>query len=155
MQTTDVRDLVNEVLEALPKPYSENVIDDVFFAIQSNPRWLSEYEGLCIKHNKRVANSLGAYWIGRALGKKGHKQVPSKKNGLMGSYSVLDTDALPPKTKPKEAEARTLMSAYFYANQNELPTVEVMKQHRDAIVELIMDGQSAEDAFAIVLQSDT
>lgn len=155
MQTNDVRDLVIEALEALPKPYSENVIDDVFFAILSNPRWLSEYEGLCLKHTKTVTNSLGGYWIGRVLGKRGHKQVPSKKNGLIGSYSVLDTDALPPKTKPKEPEALLLMSEYFYANQEKLPAIEVMKQHRGAIAGLIMDGQSPEDAFAIVLRSDT
>ncbi len=154
MQTNDVRDLVTEALEALPKPYSENVIDDVFFAIQSNPRWLSEYEGLCGKHSKTVTNSLGGYWIGRALGKRGHKQIPSKKSSLIGSYSVLDTDALPPKTKPKEPEARTLMSEYFYANQEKLPANEVMKQYREAIVGLIMDGQSPADAFAIVLCSD-
>ncbi len=154
VQTNDVRDLVNEALEALPKPYSENVIDDVFFAIQSNPRWLPEYEGLCLKHSKSTTNSLGAYWIGRALGKKGHKQVPNKKSSLIGSYSVLDTDALPPKTKPKEPAARELMSEYFYANQNKLPATEVMKQYRDAIVGLIMDGQSPEEAFAIVLRTD-
>lgn len=155
MQTNDVRDLVIEVLEALPKPYSENVIDEVFFAIQSNPQWLSEYEGLCSKHCKTVTNSLGGYWIGRALGKRGHKQIPSKKSSLIGSFSVLDTDALPPKTKPKEPEALVLMSEYFYANQEKLPKVEVMKQHRDSLVWLIMDGQSPEDAYAIVLRSDT
>lgn len=154
MQTNDVRDLVNEALEALPKPYSENVIDDVFFAIQSNPRWLAEYEGLCLKHSKTVTNSLGGYWIGRALGKRGHKQVPSKKSSLVGSYSVLDTDALPPKTKPKEEDARKLMSEYFYANQDKLPATEVMKQYREAIVGLIMDGQSPAEAFAIVLRAD-
>ena len=46
------------------------------------------------------------------------------------------------------------MSEYFYANQDKLPATEVMKQYREAIVGLIMDGQNPAEAFAIVLRAD-
>lgn len=151
METTDVRNLVTEVLLSLKQPYSEHVIDEVFHAIESSSRWRPEYEGLCIKHTKTTVNSLGGYWIGRNLGKRGKKQVPSKQSKLIGSYSLLDTDAVPASSKPKEAEARELMSQYWQAQKSNLPPVEDMKKYRESIIELIMDGVTPEAAFNIVL----
>ena len=149
-KTKDVRGLVTEALQSLPQPYSEHIIDDVFFAIESTPRWHMEYEALCRTHTKTVVNTLGGYWIGRALGKRGKKQVPSQKSSLIGSYSILDTDARPPSTKPKEPEARQLTSQYFQANKATLPPLPEMKKHRESIVELIMDGLTPQEAFALV-----
>jgi hypothetical protein len=146
--------LVEEALQSLPQPFSEHVIDEVFFAIESTPRWRKEYEGLCLKHTKTVVNNLGGYWIGRALGKVGKKQVPSKKSTLIGSYSILDTDAQPRVGKPKEQDALDAMSKYYRENQATLPPLAVMKKHRDEIVELLMDGVPAQDAFAMVLSGD-
>lgn len=155
MDTTDVRNLVTDALHSIEPPYAENVIDEVFFVIESSQRWLQEYEGLCLKHGKSVVNSLGGYWIGRELGKVGKKQVPSKKSTLIGSYSVLDTDAKPHSSKPKEPEALQLMAEYYKANSHKLPAVSEMKKHREYIVVLIMDGLSPEDAFNIVLRDDS
>ncbi len=151
METTDVRNLVTEVLRSLRQPYSEHVIDEVFHAIESSTRWRSEYDGLCLKHSKTTVNSLGGYWIGRNLGKHGKKQVPSKQSKLIGSYSLLDTDALPPFSKPKEPEARELMAQYWKVQKFNLPPVEEMRKHRETLVELIMDGVTPEEAFNIVL----
>ena len=151
METTDVRNLVTDALKSLPQPYSEHVIDEVFHAIESSPRWLREYEGLCAKHTKTVVNSLGGYWIGRALGKRGRKQVPSERTTLLGSYSLLDTDAKPTSTKPKEPEARQLMADYYRQHRAELPLPPEMAKHREAIVELIMEGATPAEAFNIVL----
>ena len=38
-QTEDVKELVDEVLATLPTPYSEDVIDEVFQAIEADPTW--------------------------------------------------------------------------------------------------------------------
>jgi hypothetical protein len=154
METTDVRNLVTHALRSLPRPYSEHAIDEVFFAIESNPRWLKEYEGLCLKHTKTVVNTLGGYWIGRTLGKIGRKQVPSKKSALIGSYSVLDTDAKPRAIKPRESDALELMSRYYRDNRATLPPVTEMKKYRDSILELLMDGVRPEVAFELVLRGD-
>ena len=148
MKTSDVKLLVREVLAALPTPYSEHVIDEVFHAIEVDPRWHGEYEVLCLTLGKTTVNTWGGYWIANALGKVGEHQVPSKKSKLIGSYSILDTDAKTILKKPKESEALQLMADYYQANKAELP-VEV-RQHRDQIVEFIMAGMTPVQAFSMV-----
>ena len=39
-----IRELVEEVLESLPRALGEDVIDDVFCAIESRDDWLRRYE---------------------------------------------------------------------------------------------------------------
>jgi hypothetical protein len=93
MKTFDIKQLVLKVLDTLPKPYTEHVIDEVFFAIEQSPKWHSEYERLCATFGKAVTNNWGGRWIGKALDKVGKRQVPSKRSRLITSYSLLDTDA--------------------------------------------------------------
>lgn len=151
MRTADVKALVREVLESLPKPYSEHVIDDVFSSIEKNPSWLHRYESECSVLGKTVVNTWGGYWVANALGKVGEHQVPAKKSTLIGSYSVLDTDAKTVLRKPKEPEALKLMSDYYYAHVAELPPN--IKKYRELIVELVMEGMPVADAFAMVVNS--
>jgi hypothetical protein len=151
MRTADVKALVREVLESLPKPYSEHVIDDVFSSIELNSAWLRRYESECSVLGKTVVNTWGGYWVANALGKIGEHQVPAKKSTLIGSYSVLDTDAKAVLRKPKEAEALKLMSDYYYGHISELPRD--IKKHRELIVELLMEGMPVADAFAMVVKS--
>jgi hypothetical protein len=152
MKTADLKALVREVLESLPKPYSEHVIDEVFGAIEQNARWRREYDTLCSTLGKTVVNTWGGYWIGNLLGKVGERVAPSKRSTLIGSYSLLDTDAKTVARKPNETEALQLMSAYYQAHRSELsPQV---RKHRELLVELLMEGMSPEDAFNMVLKSD-
>lgn len=59
MKTLDVKLLVDEVLAQLPKPYTEHVIDDVFFAIESKAEWRHLYDSLCETLTKTVVNNWG------------------------------------------------------------------------------------------------
>ena len=111
MKTSDVKSLVREVLATIPTPYSEQVIDEVFQAIEADPRWHREYEADCATLGKTTVNTWGGYWIANALGKVGEHQVPSTRSKLIGSYPVLDTDAKSILKKPKEAFAMVLPSA--------------------------------------------
>ena len=52
MTVADVKSLVEEVLATLPEPYTEDVTDDVFCAIEQNPRWHRDYEELCASLTK-------------------------------------------------------------------------------------------------------
>lgn len=45
-----VKAMVKEVLEILPTPYNEHVIDEVFQAIESNPKFLSRYRTQLSRH---------------------------------------------------------------------------------------------------------
>ena len=88
-KTQEVKNLVEEVLASLPRPYTADVIDDVFHAIESCPQWLREYDRLCRKLTKKVVNQQGGLWVAKALGKKGSQPVPSKKSTLIDTYSKL------------------------------------------------------------------
>ena len=153
MKTLDVKLLVDEVLAELPKPYTEHVIDDVFFAIESKPEWRRLYESLCDSLTKTVVNIWGGRWVGIALEKVGEKQVPSQKSSLIESYSLLDTDASTLARKRTDAEAREVMSKFFFSNRESLPEFQV-RSRREAIIKLLMQGLPPEVAFAAALESD-
>ncbi|BBL75398.1 hypothetical protein [Methylomagnum ishizawai] len=145
MKTADLKRLVDEALASLPTPHSEHIIDEVFHAIETHAPWRQEYERIRQDLGTAVANTWGGHWIGNKLGKCGQRQVPARKSTLIGSYSILDTD-FPPR-KPTEAEARELMAAYYQAHKSEL-TASIRAQ-RDRIIQLIVEGMSAHDAFAL------
>jgi len=151
MKTSAVKSLVQEVLATMSTPYSEHVIDEVFYAIENEPRWYREYESLCATLGKNTVNTWGGYWIANALEKLGEHQVPSKRSSLIGSYSILDTDAKTKLKKPTESEALKLMADYYQANKTNLP--ENIRKHRDQIVEFIMGGMAPKEAFSMVLQN--
>lgn len=56
-----IRELVEEVLESLPRPLGEDVIDDVFCAIESRDDWLQRYELWHAEHR------CGPQQVGRAV----------------------------------------------------------------------------------------
>jgi hypothetical protein len=153
MRTAEVKLLMREVLATLPKPYSDHVIDDVFGAVERNRGWRQRYETQCDSLGKAVVNAWGGYWVANALGKVGEHQVPSKKSSLIGSYSVLDTDAKTVMRKPKDGEARQVMADYYRAHQAELPSE--IRKHRELIVELLMEGMPVAEAFQMVLKAAT
>jgi hypothetical protein len=153
MKTSEVRQLVHDVLDSQAKPYSEHIIDEIMFAIECNEHWLMRYEAACAELGKTVVNNWCGYWIATALGKTSERTVTARRSTLIGSYSILDADAVPPKRKPKEVEALQIMSDYYRAHKPDLPS-DIVK-HREAIVEFLMDGMPAEQAFTMVIKGGT
>jgi uncharacterized protein (DUF433 family) len=86
--TERVKTLVEEVLAKIPTPYSEDVIDEVFQAIEANPTWLTVYRGLCNDLDKVVVNQAVGSWTSKAVGRTGDHQVLSRSK-LTASYSKL------------------------------------------------------------------
>jgi hypothetical protein len=60
--------------------------------------------------------------------------------------------AVAPRKKVKEPKALELMAAHYQAHRASLPSN--VRLYRELIVELIMEGFSAEEAFAQALKSD-
>jgi len=88
-RTEGVKTLVEEVLATLPTPYSEDVIDEVFLAIEANPTWLTVYNVLCNDlRSVTVVNQAVGSWTSKAVGRTGDHQVPSRSK-LTESYSKL------------------------------------------------------------------
>ena len=148
MRTAGVKKLVNMALDNLPKPYTEDVIDDVFFEIEHGQEFMNEYDGLCRQLGKTTVNTWGGYWIANALGKTGLEQVPAKKSKLIQSYSKLTASATAATGKRKEPLALQLMSDYYQEHKGQLPPS--VRNHRDLIVEMIVAGLPVEQAFAMV-----
>jgi hypothetical protein len=153
MRTAEVKLLMREVLATLPKPHSEHVIDDVFGAVERNRGWRQRYQAQCDSLGQSVVNAWGGYWVANALGKAGEQQVASQKSSLIGSYSILDTDAKAVARKPKDGEARQLMADYYREHQAEMPAE--IRKHRELIVELLMEGMPVPEAFQMVLVAAT
>lgn len=152
MLTAGVKRLMELALHSLPVPHTEDVIDDVFFAIEKNPKLRQDYEDLCIDLSKSTVNKWGGFWIANHEGRSGDQQVPSKKSTLIGAYSKLTGPATKKSgVKIKEADARQQMSNYFFAHKSELP--ERIKLSREMIIDLLMEGFPVEDAFSTVLKN--
>jgi hypothetical protein len=148
MRTAGVKKLVNVALENLPKPYTEDVIEDVFLEIEHGQEFMIEYDGLCRQLGKTTVNAWGGYWIANALGKTGLEQVPTKKSKLIQSYSRLTASATASTGKRKEPLALQLMSDYYQEHKVRLPPS--IRNHRDLIVEMLVAGLPVEQAFAMV-----
>jgi hypothetical protein len=88
VRTAGVKLLVEEVLASLPRPYSEDVIDNVFCAIERNPKWRQRYDDLSHELTKTVVNTWGGYWIGHAVGRTAQRHVTATSS-LIESYSKL------------------------------------------------------------------
>ena len=88
VKTFEVKTLVLEILRTLAPPLSEDVIDEVFRAIERNPQWHDRYLALCHVLGKDVVNQWGALYIARATGREGKHRVKSS-GSLIGSYTKL------------------------------------------------------------------
>jgi hypothetical protein len=148
MRTGRVKELVEEVLYSLPKPHTEDVIDDVFEAIEQRPEWRRQYDDLTHELGKAAVNSWGGFWIAHSERRWGTNQVPARKSKLLDSYSKLDKAGSKPGKKVKEPAALTMMSNYYRENKNGLPKSIVA--HREVIIDLLMEGFTAEEAFSKV-----
>jgi hypothetical protein len=88
-RTAGIRDLIDEVLKTLSRPYSEDVTDDVFSAIEHNASWRTRYEGLVRQMDRNTVNTWLANWVREISGRNSQSpQVPAR-SGLIESYSKL------------------------------------------------------------------
>ena len=150
MQTARLKKLMEEVLDTIPTPHGEDIIEDVFCAIEQNPKWRKEYDGLQYNLGKSMVNGWGAFWIGLAKGRAPGELVSSTRSSLLDSYAKLPKGPKPALKKVKEPEALKLMSEYFFLNRETL-SAEVRK-HRELLLELIKAGFPPEAAFPKVLE---
>jgi len=146
MRTVQLKTLMLNALKSVPKPHTEDVIEDVFLAIEANPNWQREYDDLHYNLGKPVVNAWGAFWIAHAEGKVAGEQVAASRSKLLESYAKLVKGPKSTSTKLKEPEALAKMSEYFLANKESLPAA--IRKHRDLIVELIKEGFAPADAFS-------
>lgn len=66
-------------------------------------------------------------------------------------FLKVTENSIKPRIPVKESKALELMSSYYQANKNELP--KSIREHRDQIVELIMEGFAPDEAFSTAVMS--
>ena len=94
-KTDSVRRLAERALDSLPEPYTEDVIDEVFYAIERDPELRREYHLCCEDLGKHTVNSWVGNWAKKALGDPQNLgEVASKKNTLTKCYSKLDVTGM-------------------------------------------------------------
>ena len=89
LKTAEVRALVDEVIASLTHPTNEDVILNVFRAIESSPEWLGQYHILRDNLGELVVNQSIGRWTQRILGAGSIKQVPAEGTTLTQTYSTL------------------------------------------------------------------
>ena len=153
MRAADLKRLTEEVLHTLSKPHTEDVIEDVFCAIENNPGWRKEYDALEYQMGRGVVNAWAGFWIAHAEGRVGGEHLAAKRCALIDSYSRLVKGVKTRFRKLKEPQALQVMSEYFFANKESLPAT--IRTQRSLIVELLKEGFPVADAFARALEKPT
>ncbi|MGA8031002.1 MAG: hypothetical protein WCB48_01295 [Casimicrobiaceae bacterium] len=149
MRTTDAKRLMTDVLASLPQPHTCDVMDDVYYEIEQRVDWKRRYGELCDELGKAAAGNWCGFWIANLEDRRRGEQVPTTRSRLIATYWKLAEKTEAPRKKVKEADAVESMAAYFQENRSKLP--QAIRKHRETIVELLMAGISAEDAFSTVV----
>lgn len=150
MRNLRLKQLVDAVLAQLPAPHTEDVIEDVFVAIEKNAEWRKSYDRMVYESGKAAVNSWAGFWISHAEQRVGDRRETAARSSLIESYSKLEAPAVKRKKKVREPEALRAMHDHFLAHRANL-TADI-REHRDVIVALIMDGIDVEVAFAKAME---
>ena len=88
VDTQEIEDLVLEILRRIGKPYSEDITDQVFLAIERDPNKHKRYE-MFAGDDRTTANQ----WIGRVVKEETELKVKGTcsdpKSKLIKTYSIL------------------------------------------------------------------
>ena len=141
-----LKQLVDQVLARLGTPHNEDVVEEVFVAIEGDPAWRASYDQMVYEWGKVAVNSWASYWISHAEKRTGDQRETASRSTLIDSYMRLAQPAKKRGKKVKEPEALKALHDHFVAHRAELP--QDIRDYRDMILALIMDGIDTEGAFA-------
>ncbi|MFN8412640.1 MAG: hypothetical protein U0Z26_09655 [Anaerolineales bacterium] len=89
-RTIGVRNLVRDVLKMTPKPYGEDIMLDVYMAIEYNPDWRKRYDDLCDELRDSVVNPLIGEVVKEETGLSVLREVSTKgQSHIVGRYTKL------------------------------------------------------------------
>ena len=150
MSSIRLKQLVAEVLKSGIDAKAENVIEEVFVAIEANPGWSQTYKAASYGLGKDVAPAWAGFWIAHLTQRVGDERETAARTTLIESFTRLVGPAATRGKKVKEPDAVAAMHEHFIAHRDSLPGD--VRTHRDVIVALIMDGLTPQAAFAAALE---
>ena len=95
-KTFPVRVLVEDALRQLKSPYSENVIDDVCFTIETDAELRRRYDELCEQFDRTTSDGKGVVnnWLGKYTSQltnmRAVRVVSSKRATIISGYSIVE-----------------------------------------------------------------
>ncbi|MBN1583131.1 MAG: hypothetical protein JXA89_20650 [Anaerolineae bacterium] len=89
LKTQGVYDLVKEVLETMPQPYGEDVVEDVCLAIENNPYYLQRYQELSAELVAWVVNNWIGQYVKQITGMRSIREVKAKRSHLITAFTKL------------------------------------------------------------------
>lgn len=150
--TAPIRDLMHDALDRLEQPFTEDVIDDVFYAIETTPDLRKRYDALCAERAQTVVNTWGGWWIGNVVERRGLREVKAQRSRLIGQYSKLDQPAVPRlRLRKKKIEAAG-DEVYVYYRENKAAMPNGIAKMRDEITAMVADGTPVDQAFEIAIR---
>jgi uncharacterized protein CbrC (UPF0167 family) len=87
--TECVKNLSEEIMATMPRPYTEDVIREVFDRIPQNPAWRQRYDNEVAALGAAVVHQWGGQWIARKLGWQRARAVALKNHPLIAGYTKL------------------------------------------------------------------
>lgn len=88
-KTQGVYDLAAEVLQTISPPYPEDIIEDVFLAIEANPNWMRRYRELEADLRQKVVNNWMGRYVKQITGMNTIREVDAKRSTLIKDYTKL------------------------------------------------------------------
>ena len=88
-KTQGVYALAADVLQIMSSPYSEDVIEDVFLAIEANANWMQRYHELEADLRTKVVNAWLGRYVKRITGMNAIREVEAKRSTLIQDYTKL------------------------------------------------------------------
>ena len=83
-------ELVEEILRTLPRPLTNDVTDDVLYAIENSSRWRTQFDELCSEFSKSTVCKNVGKAVSLALDQPEQDiRCKSRRNSLCGSYTRL------------------------------------------------------------------
>lgn len=149
MSSIRLKQLVAEVMKTGIDPKAEDVIEQVFVAIEANPVWAQTYKAASYTLGKDLTPAWTGFWVAHLTQRVGDQREPAARTSLIESFTRLVAPAGKRGKKVKEPEAVAAMHEHFLGHRDTLPAD--VREHRDVIVALIMDGLPCESAFATAL----
>lgn len=88
-RTDGVRLLVEDVLRTFSQPYSEDIIEDVFLAVEYHRDWRRRYDALADELRDWVVNNWIGQYTKEITGLQSLREVEAKRSNLITAYTKL------------------------------------------------------------------
>ena len=90
LRTQPVQLLVQDAIQNVTQPYSEDIIEDVALVIEQDRQLRPRYDLLCTELRQWVVNNWIGQYVKLLTGRNSLRQVTATRATIIGSYTKLE-----------------------------------------------------------------